>query len=315
MIMQTEDQRKVWLITGTSSGFGKRLVASVLARGDYVIATVRSLEKFSLPSGDRSRLRIIALDVTDSFDTIQRAVHAAVEFWGRIDVLVNNAGYGLKSLLEEGGATAAMTQFQTNVFGVINVTNAVLPHMRARRTGTVVMMGSRSVWKADTPVSIPAALARDKGRDAERRVHHQIAGYYVASKAAIHALGETYATELAQHNVRVTICAPGAFRTENVHAVPYTQHTHIPEYDALRTAAVERFADVGKHARGDPAKAMEVLVDAVRGERSARGKQLPLYLMLGNVTYEHVRAHQARVEREMAEWEDVARDLDFDVEC
>lgn len=89
--------------SGTSSGFGKRLVSSVLARGDYVIATVRNLESFTLPEGDRTRLRIIVLDVCDTLENIQSAVAEATAVWGRIDVLVNNAGYGLKSLLEEGG--------------------------------------------------------------------------------------------------------------------------------------------------------------------------------------------------------------------
>jgi len=293
MISTMEAQRKVWFITGTSSGFGKRLVSSVLARGDYVIATVRNLESFSLPGGDRSRLRIVVLDVADSLENIQKTVEEALSFWGRIDVLVNNAGYGVKCILEEGGATAAIRQFQTNVFGVINVTNAILPHMRERKSGIVIMMGSRSVWKADTP----------------------IAGYYIASKAAIHALGETYACELEQFGIRVMICAPGAFRTENVHNVPYTSHHHVADYDQLREACVGRFKNVEKQALGDPAKAMEVLVDVVRGEGRAKGREMPLYLMLGNVTYAHTRAHCNRRLQELDEWADVAKDLDFDPEC
>ncbi|PCH40733.1 NAD(P)-binding protein [Wolfiporia cocos MD-104 SS10] len=293
MINTIDYNRKVWFITGTSSGFGKRLVASVLARGDYVIATVRNLRSFTLPDGDRTRLRILVLDVSDSMEIVQKTVDEALSFWGRIDVVVNNAGYGVKTILEEGGALMAMQQFQTNIFGVMNVTNAILPHMRERRSGTIVMMGSRSVWKADTPLG----------------------GFYIASKAAVHALGETYATELASFNVRVMICAPGAFRTENVHNVPYTANVHIPAYDALREGAMSSFQAVSKHARGDPAKAMEVLVDVVRGEGAAKGRELPLYLMLGNVTYTHVREHCDRLLKTLDEWEDVAKELDFDPEC
>ena len=88
---------------GTSSGFGKRLVSTVLDRGDYVIATVRNLKSFTLPVGDRTRLRIVVLDVCDTAENIQKTVDEALSIWGRIDVVVNNAGYGLKSLMEEGG--------------------------------------------------------------------------------------------------------------------------------------------------------------------------------------------------------------------
>ncbi|EPT00835.1 NAD-binding protein [Fomitopsis schrenkii] len=286
-----EANRKVWFITGTSSGFGKRLVSTVLERGDYVIATVRNLKSFTLPLGDRTRLRIVVLDVCDTAENIQKTVDEALSIWGRIDVVVNNAGYGLKSLMEEGGALAATKQFQTNVMGVINVTNAVLPHMRARRSGTIVMIGSRSAWHT-TP----------------------IIGFYVASKAAVHALAETYAAEVAQFNIRVTVCAPGAFRTENVHNVPYTSNYHIPDYDAMREKTVSQFKAVGAQAMGDPDKAMALLVDAVRGEGQAKGRELPLYLMLGNATYDHVREHCARLLEDMDKWEDVAKNLDFDPE-
>ncbi|KZT06464.1 NAD-P-binding protein [Laetiporus sulphureus 93-53] len=292
MINTLQFHQKVWLITGTSSGFGKRLVRSALARGDYVIATVRTFDPCSLPEGDRSRLRIIKLDVADSAENIQRAMDEALSIWGRVDVLVNNAGYGAKSLIEEGGCEVAMKQFQTNLFGVINVTNAILPHMRERKSGTVVMIGSRSAWKADMPT----------------------AGIYIASKAALHALGESYAAELAQFNVRVMVCAPGAFRTENVHNVPYSSTQHIPAYDALRERSLAGFSAVAKQARGDPDKAMEVLVDVVRGEGRAKGREMPMYLLLGNITYTHARAYCQRLLKEMDYWEDVAKDLDFDPE-
>ena len=126
------------------------------------------------------------------------------------------------------------------------------------------------------------------------------------------ALAETYAAELAQFNIRVTVCAPGAFRTENVHNVPYTSNTHISDYDAMREKTVSQFKAVASQAMGDPDKAMNLLVDAVRGEGKAKGRELPLYLMLGNVTYDHVREHCARLLADMDKWEDVAKDLDFD---
>ncbi|KAL6307085.1 NAD(P)-binding protein [Sparassis latifolia] len=285
-----EQVNKVWLITGTSSGFGKRLVASVLARGDRVIATVRNLKNAPIPlDSQRSRLHVLVLDVASSADKIQRTVEAALAVWGRIDVLVNNAGTGAKGMLEEVSPSTALAQFQTNVFGVMNVTNATLPHMRSRRSGTVVIIGSRSVWKTGPTV-----------------------GMYVASKAAVHALGETYAAELRPLGVRVMVVAPGAFRTENIHSAPITAERRIPAYDGTRAAMQAVFRDVAVNAPGDPAKAMELLVDVVKGEGAARGHEMPLYLMLGGVTFSDVRVHQKKVSACLDGWEGVASDLNFD---
>ncbi|KAI0920829.1 hypothetical protein AcW1_005005 [Taiwanofungus camphoratus] len=285
-----EAGQKIWFITGTSSGFGKRLAALVLARGDYVIATVRRLDCCPQVDADQSRLRILVLDVSDSIENVQATMDEALSIWGRIDVVVNNAGYGMKAMIEEGGSVAALTQFQTNLFGAINVTNAILPHMRKRRSGTVLFMGTRSVWNAGTPAI----------------------GFYASSKAALHGVAETYAAELAQFNVRIMIVAPGAFRTENVHSVPYTMNTHVPDYDEVREDTMAHFREIGKKATGDPAKAMELVVDVVRGEGKAKGREMPLYLFLGNVTYVHVRAHCEMLLQTMDAWEDVAKDLDFD---
>ncbi|RPD81368.1 NAD(P)-binding protein, partial [Lentinus tigrinus ALCF2SS1-7] len=276
---------------GTSSGFGKRLVASVLARGDCVIATARNLEKLRavFPTPER-RLHLLQLDISDAAELVQQRVKEALAVWGRIDVVVNNAGYGVKAVLEEGGALAALTQFQTNLFGVLNVTNAVLPHMRERRAGTVVILGSRSAWRAEASP----------------------AGLYAASKAAVHAVGETYASELRPFGVRVLIVAPGAFRTEGVHAYPATINTHIPAYDDMRNAGMARFTAIAGHEKGDPAKAMELLVDVVKGEGRAAGREWPLWLVLGRDAYVDVRAKTQKLLATMDAWEDVATDLEFD---
>ncbi|OBZ70280.1 putative oxidoreductase YusZ [Grifola frondosa] len=286
--------QKIWLITGTSSGFGKRLVASVLARGDCVVATARNLEKlqsmFSSMGAERRRLRLLQLDISDCAEIVQERVNEALAMWGRIDVVVNNAGYGLKAIIEEGGSLAALSQFQTNIFGVLNVTNAILPHMRERRAGTVVIIGSRSAWRAEASP----------------------AGFYAASKAAIHAIGETYSTELRPFGIRVLIVAPGAFRTEGVHSYPVTINRHVPAYDEMREAGMARFAAIAGHEKGDPAKAMELVVDVVKGEGKAKGREWPLWLILGRDAYTDVRNKCHKVLRTMDAWEDVATDLEFD---
>lgn len=145
---------------------------SALAHGDRVIATARSLDKVKdLP--ESNNLRLFRLDVTDSETAIQGVVADAVAVWGRIDVLVNNAGFGAPTILEEGGYVNVILQtmscwkmethdrtdmlmkhFNTNVFGLLKVTTAVLPHMRQRKSGTIVIIGSRSAWKTEIAVSI-----------------------------------------------------------------------------------------------------------------------------------------------------------------
>ncbi|KAJ3555237.1 hypothetical protein NM688_g2693 [Phlebia brevispora] len=142
----------VWYITGTSSGFGKRLVPLLLERGDKVIATARTLSKIEdFPPS--KNLRIQQLDVTDGAQAIKHKIDEAVQWFGRIDVLVNNAGTPLQSVIEEGGSDQFRKQYEVNVFGQLDVTTAVLAHMRPRRSGTIVMMCSRLSWWPVNPCS------------------------------------------------------------------------------------------------------------------------------------------------------------------
>ncbi|KAH9837649.1 NAD-P-binding protein [Rhodofomes roseus] len=294
MSASPDAQRRVWMITGTTSGFGKRLVPMVLERGDYVIATARDIAKvnFSLSETDRARLHVVQVDLIDPPEKIQSVVSEALAVWGRIDVLINNAGWAPKSLLEEASPSYTQTLFQTNVFGVLNLTNAVLPQMRSRRTGTVVFLGSRSVWKADTILT----------------------GHYLASKATIHAFAETYAAELAPFDVRVILAVPGGFRTENIHTAPLFSENHIPEYDELRQGEFAKFWERWSAAPGCPSKIMALLVDVVTGEGKAAGRKTPLYLVLGKPTYAAAQAFQKRLTEEMDAWRDVAEDLDLEPE-
>ncbi|KAI0725546.1 NAD-P-binding protein [Fomitopsis betulina] len=292
MSASADAERKVWMITGTTSGFGKRLVSLVLSRGDYVIAAARGVSKFDipLPEADRTRLHLVQMDLTDTPEKIQSAVVDVLAAWGRIDVLINNAAWAPKSLLEEASPSYSQAVFQTNVFGVLNLTNAVLPQMRARRTGTVVFLGSRSVWKADTILT----------------------GHYLASKAAIHAFAETYAAELAPFNVRVIIAVPGGFRTENIHTAPLTSANHISEYDTLREEEYEKFKLRWAAAPGDPDKIMALLVDVLTGEGKAAGRKTPLYLLLGKPTYTAAETFYKRLDEEMSTWRDLGENLDCD---
>ncbi|KDQ52234.1 hypothetical protein JAAARDRAFT_485595 [Jaapia argillacea MUCL 33604] len=283
------DGRKVWFNTGTSTGFGRCLVSSVLSRGDYVVASARSLESIQdFPKSDS--LRLLQLDVNDGFDAIGLKVDEAVAFWGRIDVLVNNAGTGMKALLEEGGSNHFKEQFHTNVFSALDVTNAVLPHMRPRKSGTIVMIGSRSSWNPEVPGS----------------------GAYCASKAALRAIGETLSVELAPFNIRVLIVEPGAFRTNAIFTQPYFTSNPIPDYDDLRAKSQAAFEAVRGKQPGDPAKAMEAVLDVVRGEGRAKGRSWPTYLPLGEIAEKGIKEKCSRIVGVLDEWADVVRDVNFD---
>ncbi|EGO03052.1 hypothetical protein SERLA73DRAFT_120042 [Serpula lacrymans var. lacrymans S7.3] len=282
-------REKIWLITGTSSGFGRRLVDIALARGDRVIATARSLDAIKdFPQSDK--VRLLRLDVTDDCDHIKTVVDEAVATWGHIDVIVNNAGMGINGLIEEAGSKVFRRVFDTNFFGLIDVTNAVLPHMRARKSGVVVLIGSRSSWM---PENMVGAL-------------------YCASKAAVRAFGETLSAEVEQFGIRVLIVEPGAFRTEGILSYPFYEEHSISSYDDSRNRSKGRLGAIQGKQKGDPVKAMEVLVDVVKGEGIAAGKVWPLYLPLGSDADEAIRTKCDKMVGVLDEWTDLVGDLNFD---
>ncbi|OCH89301.1 NAD-P-binding protein [Obba rivulosa] len=276
----------VWLITGTSSGLGHELVELLLDRGDYVIATARSLNNIqNLPNS--SNLRLQQLDVTDGAAAIKSKVEEAVAHFGRIDVLVNNAGSGLKGLTEEGGSYLIRAQFEVNVFGQIDVTQAVLPYMRARRSGTIVFVGSRSSW---SPENIST-------------------GIYGASKGALRILAETLAQEVASFSIRVLIVEPALVRT-GVFDRPYYKGNEISDYDEMRQRTEEMHNTVV--LPNDPRKVMQAVADVVKGEGKAEGKSWPLYLPLCPETEASVRKKCAMMTEVLDEWKDVIRDTRFE---
>jgi len=181
-----------------------------------------------------------------------------------------------------------MEQFQTNVFGVINVTNAVLPYMRARQSGTIVMMGSRTTWSANTPT----------------------AGFYFASKAAVHAFSEALAEEVKHLSIRVLVVQPGAFRTEGILNGTMYKDDRISDYDEIRDDMERRWKST--KFIGDPAKAMDVVVKVVKEEGVAAGRPWPLFLFLGESAERSVKDRCGLVLNLMDEWRDVTKDLNFD---
>jgi len=308
---------RVWLITGTSSGFGSRLVSIVLARGDRVIATAKTLASIthfldsenegradSDPDRKQSKSKLnlnvhcAELDISVGTERVKERVDAIVREagWGRVDVLVNNAGTGLSAFVEEGGTDLMRQQYETNVFGTLDVTLAVLPYMREQRSGTVVMMGSRSGWKLEI----------------------QGMAFYGSSKAALHAISETLAVELESFGIRVLIVQPGAFRTEGIYRNTFYAGDSplgpLADYDPKRESVAHRWMAPAGKQRGDPAKAMHALVEVVCGEGRASGRGWPLYLVLGQDAEQDVRNKCARMIGHLDEWGDVVRDVDLDLE-
>ncbi|KAJ7185476.1 hypothetical protein C8R46DRAFT_880959 [Mycena filopes] len=281
---------KVWLITGASSGFGRNLISSVLARGDRVIATSRSLEPIQNLAGTNANLRLLQLDVTSGEEVLRGRMEEAVALWGRIDVLVNNAGSCYLGILEEGGSALVRKQYEVNVFGLLDVTSACLPYMRAQGDGVIVVMGSRSAWTAETIVSP-----------------------YGSSKAAVHALAETLTAEVAQFNIRVLLVEPSAFRTRMVRtAENYNLENPISAYDGTRAKNIKAYDGRDGKQSGDPGKAMDAVVEVVRGEGRAAGKPWPGYLLLGQEADRDVRAKCRIMTEHLDEWCEIVNGVDFE---
>jgi NAD(P)-dependent dehydrogenase (short-subunit alcohol dehydrogenase family) len=270
----------VWLITGASAGFGRAIASEVLRRGGRVVATARNPANLrELAAAAPDRVLTLPLDVTDAAQ-IEAAVSATQGRFGRIDVLVNNAGYGYLSGAEEGSDAEARAQFDVNFFGVAAVTRAVLPLMRSQQSGFIVNMSS-------------AVGAFGVAGSA----------YYSASKFALEGLSEALAQEVAPFGIRVLIVEPGAFRTEFFGRSMVTPARPIEAYTKLVEGRAQLDRMNGQQA-GDPTRAATAIVDAVLSGSP------PLRLVLGRGAYERIRK---ALEKRIADI-DAARVFGMDVD-
>lgn len=243
---------KVWFITGCSSGFGRSLAASVLASGAAAVLTARDRTSMAdLAQAGGSRCLTLALDVRDAGQA-REAVRLAEQRFGRIDVLINNAGYGYQATVEEAEDDQIRAVFETNVFGVFNVTRAVVPGMRRRKSGCILTIGS------------VAGLVGFPG-----------SGYYAATKHAIEGWSDALAAELRPLGVRVGCIEPGPFRTDFASRSLQQTPVDLPDYAA--TAGVRLQATRAQSGRqpGDPERAAKLLLQWV--ERP----DMPRHLILG----------------------------------
>jgi NAD(P)-dependent dehydrogenase (short-subunit alcohol dehydrogenase family) len=273
-------QHPVWFITGISRGFGRALAEAALARGHVVVGTTRDGASDIDPESDR--LHVVPLDLK-----VEGQARAAVEqghqLAGRIDVVVNNAGYGLLGSVEETDETTVRELFEVNFFGALRVTQAVLPYLRAQRSGHIVNISS-------VAGRAPAAGS----------------GLYAASKCALAGMSEALAAELAPLGISVTIVEPGAFRTDflsatSLRTIPVT----IPDYDGTAGATLDRLVPLDGLQLGDPQRAVEAIINVVGAPEP------PLHLVLGSDAIERSRANIAALVDDIDRWEHVSRETTF----
>jgi NAD(P)-dependent dehydrogenase (short-subunit alcohol dehydrogenase family) len=274
---------KTWFITGASRGFGLLIAKLALARGDNVVATARQPQAVAGALGPHEQLLALPLDVTDEKAAAAAAQQAVARF-GRIDVLVNNAGYGLLGAVEESSADEVRRLFETNVFGLLNVTRAVLPVMRRQRSGRVVNFSSIGGYMA-----------------------YQGWGVYGSTKFAVEGITEAMAAELKPMGIHATVVEPGFFRTDFLDASSLVSTTaQIRDY-ADTVGVMRSFAAGANHQQpGDPvklARAMLALADA---------PEPPVRLPLGSDTVQRLQEKNRLVERELGQWMDLTLSTDFD---
>lgn len=274
----------VWFITGASRGFGLEIAREALSRGDSVVATARNPQVVydAIPdAGDR--LLAVALDVHDAAQ-IDAAVQAAVEKFGRIDVLVNNAGRGLLGAVEEATDEEVRAVYDVNVFGLLAVTRAVLPTLRAQRSGTIINLSSVGGF-----VSGPGW------------------GVYSSTKFAVEGLSEAMTHELAPLGIKVVAIEPGPFRTNFLDGSSLEiAANEIADY-AETSGVTRKWADDTNYAQdGDPLKAAKIIVDLPSYDT------LPERIQLGRNAFERIAAKVERTARDQEAWREIALSADYE---
>lgn len=272
------------MITGISRGLGKELARAVLIQGDVVIGTTRSGTVDLGTDIVTERLHVLPMELSDG-----QQIHATVEqahaLYGRLDVIVNNAGYGLLGAIEEATDDEAEEVFAINFFGPLNVIRAVLPFLRAQRSGHILNVSSLAGM-------VPMAGW----------------GLYAAAKSAIEGLSQSLAQEVNSLGIRVTLVEPGAFRTDFLsdHSSRNSDH-RIDDYAPTAHANLVYLTEIDGKQIGDPKLGALAIIKAVEAETP------PMHLVLGSDALDHVRENQAQLTSNLSTWESVSLSTDFAV--
>jgi NAD(P)-dependent dehydrogenase (short-subunit alcohol dehydrogenase family) len=274
---------KVWLITGASRGLGRAFTEEILKAGDRVVAAARNPEQLAeVASKFGGSVRTVSLDVTNEAQA-KRAVDAAIETFGGLDVLVNNAGYGNVSPVEDTSLADFRAQIETNLFGVIIMTKTVLPYFRERATGHVIQIASIGGRVGPT------------GRAA-----------YAAAKFGVEGFSESLSKEVGPLGIKITIVEPGGFRTDFAGSSTELR-VGRPEYDATVGATVRFQRDYDGKQPGDPVKAAAALLHI------ASLPNPPLRLLLGSDAYNAAEQHALQILGFDKEWKDLSISTDYKV--
>lgn len=277
----TYTNSRIWLITGATSGFGQAVAEAVLENGGCAVATGRDLDSLRGLAAENERALLLPLDVTDA-RAAQDAADAAVKHFGRLDVVFNNAGYGHVGAVEELSQEELHRQINVNLFGVINVTRAALPHMRRQRSGHIVQMSSLNGVE---PLSGGA--------------------YYTASKFAIEGFSAALAGEVAHLGIKVTIVEPGPARTHFLDESSAKWASPLPDYDESVGKTRAMLRELNGKQPVDPKRAARAIVQAVESAKP------PLHLPVGHLSISHMRqVLEARL-AEIEDWAELAATADF----
>ncbi|MBV8797067.1 MAG: SDR family NAD(P)-dependent oxidoreductase [Hyphomicrobiales bacterium] len=280
--MADAQSKPVWFITGCSTGFGRELAVILLKRGYRVVVTARDKTKVEDIVADHDANGLaLKLDV-DKQDQIDAAVNAAKARFGRIDVLVNNAGYGYLAAVEEGDDADIRAMFDTNFFGLAAMTRAVLPLMRAQKSGAIVNISSIGGF-----IGNPGSA------------------YYAATKFAVEGLSEALSKEVGPLGIKVLIVEPGPFRTDWGGRSLKTPKKPIDAYASTAIARRRQIQSFSGNQPGDPVRASEAIITAVEQDHS------PLRLPLGAAAYELMGAEIAALKKEHDSLEAIARGADY----
>ena len=273
---------KVWLITGCSTGFGRALAVEVLKKGYTAVVTARRPEDIrDIVKDYPGKSLALALDVTNP-EQIRETVRKTLEVFGRIDVLVNNAGIGYFGAVEESEEKEIRNMFEINFFGLANMTQEVLPYMRGRRSGHII-----NITSIGGLVSFPSV------------------GFYNATKYAVDGLSESLAKETAPLGIKVTIVAPSGFRTDWAGRSAKNSQVVIDDYAATAHANKNTIRGYSGHQPGDPVRAAKAIIKAVESPEP------PLRLLLGKGALRGARAKLDQLKKDFDNWEETTVNADF----
>jgi len=272
----------VWFITGCSTGFGRELAKLILQRGWNAVVTARNANKVKdIADGFENTALVLSLDVTDKAQ-VQSAIAKAEETFGKIDVLVNNAGYGYFTSIEEGEEDKIRAQFETNFFGLVNVVQAVLPGMRKRGSGHIINFSSIGGLVGFTST-----------------------GFYHATKFAVEGFSESLSKEVEPLGIKVLLVEPGPFRTDWAGRSTSRTEVKIADYDATVGVRMATSLKGSGNQQGDPVRGCEAIIKAVQSDKHQ------LRLLLGEPAYKFAFEKLDNLKQNFESWKELTLSADF----